>query len=82
MAFCACECVSLFPTPSVHVNPQSHLEGVSACPVGCIRVTADLTFSSSFSRACKYCTIYGAGIPEGSAAMLPYSFAETCMEIR
>jgi len=71
----------VFPIASVHVNPPSHLEGVSACPVGCVRVAVDDMTSSKFSRAFKYCTIYGVGGSQGSVAMFSYDFTENCMDI-
>jgi hypothetical protein len=63
------------------VNPPSHLEGVSACPVGCVRVAVDFAIGSIFPCAYEYCTIYCVEGSQGSADMFPYGFAETCMKI-
>ena len=77
MAFCACECGSVFPIASMRMNSPSHLERVPAGPIGCVRVAVDDVINPGFSCAFEYCAIYGVWGSHGSAAMFANGFPET-----
>ncbi len=59
MAFCACECGSVFSARSVHTHPPSHLEQVSAGSIGCLRVAVYVVICTGLSCVLEYCVVYG-----------------------
>ena len=81
VTFCACECGSVLPSVSLHMTPPRHFEGVSAGPIGCLRVAANDVIILGFSCAFECCAIYGFCGSQGSAAMFANSVLETCVEI-
>jgi hypothetical protein len=41
----------MLPTAFAHMKPTCHLEGISACPVGFVRVAVDVVINFCFSCA-------------------------------